>query len=74
MTINYPPVVDGYPPHKGPVTRKMFQFDDVIMTKAVGIDPVYIVYAWLFCGLMNIYTFHIISSMDTLQYSPKTKT
>ena len=52
----------------------MFQFDDVIMTKAVGIDPVYIVYAWLFCGLMNIYTFHIISSMDTLQYSPKTKT
>ena len=38
-------------PHKGPVTRKMFPFDDVIMITWAIDDPVYgHIYAWVFQG------------------------
>ena len=40
-------------PHKGPVTRKMFPFDDVIMNKTIRHTLVYIVYM-TYCKHENI--------------------
>ena len=36
-----PPVTGGLPSHKGPVTRKMFPFDDVIMSAQEGLILMY---------------------------------
>ena len=52
-------------PHKGPVTRKVFPFDDVIMLRLVVLKPRYIIPHWQLaeqgakkCGLVCTFRVH----------------